>query len=1259
MEQPYVDQLVAISQTYTAEVDIPADYRQPEINAQKVQGYIPTSPAQQALVSIFQGLMPLSDKRVHLITGQYGTGKSHFGLLLANLFGRMPGDPVLAPFEDKLRLRDSQAARDMETRRAALPGRFLVVLIQPTTDPEGFNHSLLVTLKEAFDREAIPYQLRTRFGPTADLVLRWTNDVEIRPRLERELAKEHTDPRRLELKLRAFDSDAYDLFRRVYRTIVHDEFHPEYSGAPKEVFLEAARYLRREREMAGIIVIADEFGSYLREIARDPTGRASEDIQDFVQFCKRSREDQVHLVLIAHRTLADYAAGYRSRDEFTKLAGRFLGNEYSLTMAGGQTETIKMIDSVIRPRKDTATRVELWSHVERALQPIQDWAETAQLFPGQSKTWVREQLVNGCYPLHPAATYCLPWLSQRVGQANRTTFKFLDSLESGGLRDFVEHCRVEDGSSGLNLYTPDHFLAYFESGINERAECRPILQARQDALSISPRIPLAIRLIDTIAVLEIVHQPGLPRTRAVLAAIVGRTAAEATEAGAILDLLVQQRVIRYREANGSYELRRRASGEIDVTEAIQIVKDTQARTANQAVFELLKNRKPAKDITSREYETRYGLARTAAVEFVTSQHLSNLEPYLRRIQTWYQPKRSPYQGDVLVLLLFAESVSEIETARVHLANGTGSLQLVIAVPRQPFGGGEALLDLAAIEQIRRQSLKVQDSPVDPDDIDRAEEDRASEVDREWQQYRSSDNFAWYYGTNVNTSVPSGGEDKLISDILDSVFPKTPRINDESLTTLVGGRKERKPDRLKALEQILNTTGPLILPKSGGQPDVRMLRTALRDTELLEKKGDFGQAEAFEVREKAPTGSVLYEIWSYLQTQLRTRDRPVGLGPVVRELMAPPYGLTTPLLELLFAGVLRTVKDQVAIFDNVAASGSARQGQLRRQEIAAANISKFITNADDSVVIFYEIDNVQRQYIEGLCNLLLYSGGAAQPGGPWDRGKEALVQWLRHLPNAARDSIDMSAPARDFVQWLGGQNLPDGRQMLVVELPRRLGVSTGSNWTTETTTFVLNAIIPIIDELRDIAPRRSRSAQEKLCKIFEARGVTITDLDEATRLWFSRLQQAQRTKGYGGETRPLMEAIDSSNDPQRRYLVELPMALMDSCYETWTSDRDVDLFAERVQRLKQYVETWTPLGSAPASPEAQTTTVSGTSSTSGRDTRPQPQNAGQSAKPTRRSDSDPTLLKTAQDELRSKLLGFHLTRDEQRQVLERLLKELVG
>ena len=132
---------------------------------------------------------------------------------------------------------------------------------------------------------------------------------------------------------------------------------------------------------------------------------------------------------------------------------------------------------------------------------------------------------------------------------------------------------------------------------------------------------------------------------------------------------------------------------------------------------------------------------------------------------------------------------------------------------------------------------------------------------------------------------------------------------KALSPLVAGRESANRTAKKRIKQLLDVSGPIVLQKSGGHPNERMLRAALRETELLEKKGDLGQAELFEVREKAPTGSVLEEIWSYMRDQLTSRD-PVPLGPIIRKLMAPPYGLSTPLMELLFAAALRTIRDQV-------------------------------------------------------------------------------------------------------------------------------------------------------------------------------------------------------------------------------------------------------------------------------------------------------------------------------------------------------------
>jgi hypothetical protein len=133
---------------------------------------VPNKSSRAALKSVCEGLHPTSTKRVHLITGTYGTGKSHFGLVLANFVSRDIDEPDFSPFFDKLRERDDELTKSIRNLRKAQK-RFLLVLPEPHWDPEGFHHSLLTALAEALERAGISYRPSTHFTSALERIEDW------------------------------------------------------------------------------------------------------------------------------------------------------------------------------------------------------------------------------------------------------------------------------------------------------------------------------------------------------------------------------------------------------------------------------------------------------------------------------------------------------------------------------------------------------------------------------------------------------------------------------------------------------------------------------------------------------------------------------------------------------------------------------------------------------------------------------------------------------------------------------------------------------------------------------------------------------------------------------------------------------------------------------------------------------------------------------------------------------------------------------
>ena len=82
---PQIAKLISTNPGYSAQVDLNLWFRNSAQNLATMRRYKPIASHRKAFEQI-AGALDSKDKRVYLITGNYGTGKSHLCLMLANYF---------------------------------------------------------------------------------------------------------------------------------------------------------------------------------------------------------------------------------------------------------------------------------------------------------------------------------------------------------------------------------------------------------------------------------------------------------------------------------------------------------------------------------------------------------------------------------------------------------------------------------------------------------------------------------------------------------------------------------------------------------------------------------------------------------------------------------------------------------------------------------------------------------------------------------------------------------------------------------------------------------------------------------------------------------------------------------------------------------------------------------------------------------------------------------------------------------------------
>ena len=148
-----ISQLLSVGRRYLRSAQLERDFFDPEA----LDGYVVTSDAVNHLRRLGRGLRPESGQRAWRITGDFGSGKSSFALLLANLLSRPAGDlpKDLRPLRGELGL----------SRNAA---KLLPVLVTGSREP--LSTALLRALHAAITR-TVDGRRKLRCRQTLDRLL--------------------------------------------------------------------------------------------------------------------------------------------------------------------------------------------------------------------------------------------------------------------------------------------------------------------------------------------------------------------------------------------------------------------------------------------------------------------------------------------------------------------------------------------------------------------------------------------------------------------------------------------------------------------------------------------------------------------------------------------------------------------------------------------------------------------------------------------------------------------------------------------------------------------------------------------------------------------------------------------------------------------------------------------------------------------------------------------------------------------------------
>lgn len=373
---PLIKDALSVRSRYVRAVNIGRDLD----DANALDGYLMTDSVRHALARLCQGLLASSSQRAWRITGSYGSGKSAFGLFLANLFTH----PI--------------------NKRSAV-GRLI-----DEDSPE------LLALAKKLPR----YEVIVVTGTRSDASIALANAL-----------LEHVNQRRS-------SPTQKQLVKRLNTFITAREKGQKAPAAVLGLLAEVRAYLTSGvNAVEGLLLLVDEMGRWLEYAADPETDIDASFFQALAEECGgRVRDIPIAIVGILHQRFEDYSAGRRDKRsglEWAKVAERF----EDITFAQSFESTVRLVAQAMESDSSAYKRAGVGSRATTLYtQAVKLGVLESSLLPsGMSAT-------GSLYPFHPMALASAVSLFRRFGQNERSTFSFLLASEPFALQDFIGRRRL-------------------------------------------------------------------------------------------------------------------------------------------------------------------------------------------------------------------------------------------------------------------------------------------------------------------------------------------------------------------------------------------------------------------------------------------------------------------------------------------------------------------------------------------------------------------------------------------------------------------------------------------------------------------------------------------------------------------------------------------------------------------------------------------------------------------------------------------------
>lgn len=1183
--------VVKLKTGYANFVELKSAFEESQENTDRMAMYRPTKAHRQAFERICRGLYQPNAKKFNLLSGSYGTGKSHLCLMLANVLSRSSEDPEVKAFYDNYAKLDPEMGKKLKNIRKG--GQYLVAICDYHSGRK-FEDVVLKAIMEACSARGLEALVSTEFDEALRQLEEWKTKEGIRD-FYQDFAKAlgtiapGFSVEQLEAGLKDFDSQALETFRAAFKeTMGGYEFQPR-SGNLIPIVRNLVRNEEFKKRFKGLAIIFDEFGFTLERAAY------SKDIlQGFMETICHN-EPNVIFVGCIHKDFKAYADRYSQADAAV-MSARI--NQVDLLNEGIE----EIIGAIVETDKESQVWKEEISPRTSIFDQLVPPCKTLNLFPWIDDIQrIRQKVLEDIYGVHPMALSCLLHLSAEIGSDARSTFTFFSGDvggASGSYADFIKNEHVLESSGKLNLLTPDRLLSFFDKEISPkntelRERQRQFVNGYYASIETLRKVTEGelpgVKSESRMAILKtilIYHLCQIPTNlENIQFGLYCLSSTEKKNVEKILQELNNKGVIFYRRQSNTYELAA-GTGE-DPYELIErFVSDTGLHPTD-LVNAFLEEGKGGEDTTfleAKSYNLPYNEDKRCRMIFVQAKDLGTSlwgEIHKYWDETKMKPKDS-FEGTLVYAL--CEDETDIRTAREEVKS-LEDARVAVAIPHEPIPFTETLLKVKACRHFlppnEAEKISAQTETRLRDIFENTDDGYLPTLKRILKTVIEGNQACWYTKNgDVLVDRPSQAH-KPADVICERLFTKRCKVKHPDLNFCHDPKWQR--GRNTALKQAVdNLLSPEQVYIDQGNPENHgekryLQKVLLKGAGALSKVSAEGPMAYF-ICEKDPEKihndfPLLRELLERLQN-LEPHST-FQIAPFVQEMFLDPWGSGGTQAVLALAHAVRAYGERLVVY----------QDSTKMTEQVLSNYNDLVSLAADpfTKVVFEvrDISDAQHRFIERVAQAV---GAPPLKHGETRSLNDAfhyLANWWEEVPQVAKQPTifekEHQSRLREFYSVFSELSNADRFDFILKKLPGiYLPIDQGTLLTKDNVEETASRFVQDVQLLDSAVDVVRQQLAEACCQVFGTTGDLI-ECEKAVNNWFEDLNPAQRDphKCDDEEAQKLLHRLkDRTTTFDTKLTVHIPEDFGFGPVKNWHTIY-VDDFARKLRQAKSEIDKAKP------------------------------------------------------------------------------------